>query len=117
MVKKGYRYFARTLSTEDTALIGSIAPKKIETSPQVAGGGSSAVAIGAATAAIGGGVGGGVAGAASAATPAQPAPAAASAWNSAGTWEERDVSSWAKVSRASRRLIGCLCRRRLLRAG
>lgn len=74
---KGYKvvngkktsYFHRELSEQEKAMIGDIAPKRIdadsenlENAPQKL----------------------------------QPAADGASAWNKAGTWEERDVTAWAK---------------------
>jgi hypothetical protein len=56
-------YFNRTLSKQDTELIGSIAPKKIDSTPK--------------------------------AIPAQAAKAGESQWNTAGTWEEKNKTSWA----------------------
>jgi hypothetical protein len=80
-------FFNNDLTDEAKALIGDIAPKKI---------------VGAAAVASGGGGGGG--GAAAVGAPAAAGGAAVavaasqggkSAWNSAGTWEEKDVSEWA----------------------
>lgn len=57
-------YFHRQLSAEETALIGDITPKRIETNP---------------------------------ATPVETRSVTeGSAWNSAQTWEERDLTTWGK---------------------
>lgn len=64
-------YFHRTLSPEDTALIGDITPKPISSSTT-------------ATAAS------------AAANPAGRTALEGSAWNAAQTWEERDCTSWGK---------------------
>ena len=75
-------FFNNDLSDEAKALIGDITPKRVDPS----GGGRVA---GAATTA------------AAAAVATAPAPASvtgtgtASAWNAAGTWEEKDVTDWA----------------------
>jgi tetratricopeptide (TPR) repeat protein len=76
---KGYKvvngkktsYFHNELTDEAKELIGDIAPKKLETVST---------------------------GAAGAATGDSNADKATSAWNTAGTWEERDVTSWAVTS-------------------
>lgn len=61
-------YFHRTLSPEDTALIGDITPKPISVSA------SDSSSIGGTSGKLGVG----------------------SAWNAANTWEERDSTAWAK---------------------
>lgn len=58
-------YFHNELTDEARALIGDIAPKKLESTPT---------------------------------TPATPAPSGASAWNKAGTWEEKNCTKWATES-------------------
>jgi tetratricopeptide (TPR) repeat protein len=71
---KGYKvvngkktsYFHNELTEEAKALIGDIAPKRLETVPQPA--------------------------------PATDIPSGSSAWNKAGTWEEKDVTAWAQES-------------------
>ena len=77
-VFKGYKivngkktsYFHNELSKEAAELIGDIAPKKLEVTTTAATSSSAAVL----------------------------AAPGASAWNQAGTWEERDVTSWAQDS-------------------
>ncbi|CAM9463777.1 unnamed protein product [Pylaiella littoralis] len=63
-------YFHNDLTEEAKALIGDIAPKKLEPAAVAGDGGAGAV----------GGGGNDV-----------------SAWNKAGTWESRDMTSWAKL--------------------
>ncbi len=66
-------YFNRELSAADKAILGDTAPKRISPSPS-----PSATA------------------AASVASPQRSASAASgSAWNAAGTWEERSATAWA----------------------
>jgi tetratricopeptide (TPR) repeat protein len=64
-------YFHNELSEEAKNLIGDIAPKKLETTPSPAASDTST-------------------------TPA--ASKGVSAWNKAGTWEEKDVTKWAKTA-------------------
>jgi len=61
-------YFHRTLSPEETAIIGDITPKQIE-----------------ATVAVG------------SQEPAVVKMSTSSSWNAAGTWESRNCSDWAKT--------------------
>lgn len=73
-------YFHKELSSDVAKLIGDIAPKKLET------------AVDSGSVAGDGGTG--------------DSTALGSAWNKAGTWEERDVTKWA-VETLERRLGAC----------
>lgn len=70
-VSKGYRYFARTMDAKEAAIVGDTRPKRVD---------------------------GGVAPTSFSPTPITAAEAtrasAASAWNSAATFEERDMTTW-----------------------
>jgi hypothetical protein len=91
VASKGYCHFRHQNTAEEAALIGSIAPKKVSAGED-AGPGSGSTANnnnnnhqsnhsqGPQRIDTKGGNGGG---------------GGASAWNSAGTWEEKDCSSWA----------------------
>jgi hypothetical protein len=89
-VKKGYRYFARKLDDKEMAAIGDIRPK----------------AIAAPAAAADGTVAASAAAVAAAAPVSSPPPgsdagsgaavSAASAWNTGGTYEERNLGAWFK---------------------
>ena len=68
-------YFHRTLSAEDTALIGDIAPKRIDSVDECVDG---------------------------------RRISNSSAWNSAGTWEERNCTEWSKET-IKKRLSGISC--------
>ena len=68
--QKKLPYFHRTLSPEETALIGDISPKPITTADDKIA-------------------------AASAETASGKAAVSGSAWNTAMTWEERDCTQWA----------------------
>eukprot|EP00562_Extubocellulus_spinifer_P035730 CAMPEP_0178695430 /NCGR_PEP_ID=MMETSP0699-20121125/8851_1 /TAXON_ID=265572 /ORGANISM="Extubocellulus spinifer, Strain CCMP396" /LENGTH=224 /DNA_ID=CAMNT_0020341127 /DNA_START=297 /DNA_END=971 /DNA_ORIENTATION=+ len=82
--------FAWTQTEEEKKLIGDIAPKKLNPN-------DSSGAAGTATGT----------GDATAAGAAAPAPTeGASAWNKAGTWEERDITAWASDTLTST-LLGC----------
>lgn len=94
-VSKGYRYFARTLDEKETTLIGDIKPKKLE---ELGGEAASAGAGAGASAPVSASV------VAASSTPvllpseaATPSLTSASVWNKAGTFEERDLSSWFKT--------------------
>ena len=107
-VSKGYRYFSRKLDDEETALIGDIKPKKLgEDGTGAASAPGTPAASPAVAAGAGAGAGAGAPGAAASTgastTPQLPVSVApsqslseASAWNSAGTFEERDLSLWLK---------------------
>ena len=71
-------FFNQDLDDEAKRLIGDITPKRIDPNDEAA--------------AVNG-------------TAAPSPPAGASAWNSAGTWEERDVSEWGR-SRLEKLLVG-----------
>jgi len=73
-------YFTKELSAEEKSLIGNIAPKRLETNS--AGNGSAENAATIAAAAV-------------AASPSS-GNATGSAWNQAGTWEEKDTTEWCR---------------------
>ena len=70
-------YFHHEMTEEEKKLIGDIAPKKLDVNA-----------------------------AATTATPAEPVVEGASAWNKAGTWEEKDIGKWA-VDTLSSTLLTC----------
>ena len=70
-------YFHHEMTEEEKKLIGDIAPKKLDTNA-----------------------------AAATATSSEPVVEGASAWNKAGTWEEKDIGKWA-VDTLSSTLLTC----------
>jgi len=94
VASKGYCHFRHQNTAEEAALIGNIAPKKVSAGDDAdsssSGSGSTTSSNNQTTNSQGpqridtkGGNSGGGSG--------------ASAWNSAGTWEEKDCSSWARA--------------------
>jgi hypothetical protein len=61
-------YFHRELSVEEKRLLGDSTPKRIDSPAPISGGGSS------------------------------PNPVGGSAWNAAGTYEEKNISEWSQTS-------------------